>query len=171
MKALTIHNPFAHLLITPQDELPAGAIHKRCENRTWPAPFRGRFAIHAGVSLDWFDYDTWPNVPESGKLRKDHFPDMAFGAIVAVAEIVESVYLSAIKSQSPRSYTGKYDWLLDHVHATGPYCFIVENVIRLADPIPCAGQQKFWTVPSGVEAAIMEQIGDLASDAVRYVCG
>lgn len=168
MKALTIHNPFAHLLITPQDELPAGAIHKRCENRTWPAPFRGRFAIHAGVSLDWFDYDTWPNVPESGKLRKDHFPDMAFGAIVGIADITDCVWMENVRSGKAPD---KFDWMLDHVHAEGPYCFIVEHVIRLADPIPCAGQQKFWTVPSGVEAAIMEQIGDPASDAVRYVCG
>lgn len=168
MKALTIHNPFAHLLITPQDELPAGAIHKRCENRTWPAPFRGRFAIHAGVSLDWFDYDTWPNVPESGKLRKEDFPEMAFGAIVAVAEIVDCVYLENILI---RHCPQHLEWLTRHHHATGPWCFIVDNVIRLAEPIPCHGQQKFWTMPFGVEAAIREQLGDPSIEAVRYVCG
>lgn len=166
MKALTIHNPYSHLLITPQDELPVGAIHKRCENRTWPAPFRGRFAIHAGVSMEWFANGDWPDVPDC-KLKPEHFPDMAFGAIVGIAYIVDCVWLPGVKSgHAPE----RYDWMLDHVHATGPYCFIVDNVIRLAEPIPCHGQQKFWTVPFGVEAAIMEQLGDPATEAVRYVC-
>lgn len=169
MKALTIHNPYAHLLITPQDELPDGAIHKRCENRTWPAPFRGRFAIHAGVSLKWFCHGDWPEVP-FGNLKQEDFPDMAFGAIVAVAEIVDCVWFMEAKFGRLPPHL---QWLSTHHHATGPYCFIIENVIRLPEPIPCHGQQKFWTIPDSVLDRVMEQVdeADRIAPAVKYVCG
>jgi len=41
MYALTIHQPYAHLIVTPQDELPEGAVQKRVENRSWVTKHRG----------------------------------------------------------------------------------------------------------------------------------
>jgi hypothetical protein len=44
MKALTICQPFAHLIATGQ---------KIVENRVWSTSYRGMVATHAGKSRDW----------------------------------------------------------------------------------------------------------------------
>ncbi len=43
MKALSIRQPYADLLLGPKD----------VENRTWPTSFRGRCYIHASKTVDW----------------------------------------------------------------------------------------------------------------------
>jgi hypothetical protein len=44
MKALTICQPYAHLIVRGE---------KRVENRTWPTRYTGPLAIHAGKSRQW----------------------------------------------------------------------------------------------------------------------
>ena len=69
MKALTICQPYAHLIVIGG---------KTTEFRTWPTTYRGPLAIHAGKSTSWLDDDD----------RKS-FPSMAFGAVVGIAELIE----------------------------------------------------------------------------------
>jgi hypothetical protein len=161
MKAMTIQNPYSHLIITPQEQLPDGAIRKRVENRSWipqSVMMRVPFAIHAGVSMDWFRFGDWPlELPRKAKLSD--VPQMAFGAVVGVAEIVQCFHVNQIRTgQVP----AEYQWLCDHKHVSGPYCFVLDNVVALEHPVKCVGQQKFFTLPSSVEARVMEQIGVLA---------
>lgn len=161
MKALTIQQPYAKLIITPQDKLPDGAIHKRVENRSWipqSVMMRVQFAIHAGVSMDWFKFGDWP-IGLLRKAKRADVPEMAFGAVVGVAEIVQCFHVNQIRTgQVP----AEYQWLGEHKHVSGPYCFVLENVVALEQPVPCVGKQKFFTLPSSVEARVMDQLGALA---------
>lgn len=158
MKALTVQNPYPHLMITPQDQLPDGAIHKRVENRSWipqSVLMRVLFAIHAGVSMDWFRFGDWP-IELPRRAKHNDVPQMAFGAVVGVAEIVQCFHVNQIRTgQVP----AEYQWLCEHKHVSGPYCFVLDNVVALPEPVPCVGKQKFFTLPSTVEARVLEQIG------------
>lgn len=161
MKALTIQNPYSHLIITPQNQLPEGAIHKRVENRSWIPQsilMRVPFAIHAGVSMGWFKFGDWP-IELPRKAKRSDVPQMAFGAVVGVAEIVQCFHVNKIRTgQVP----AEYQWLCDHKHVSGQYCFVLDNVIALRDPVPCVGKQKFFTLPSTVETRVLDQLGTLA---------
>ena len=158
MKALTIQNPYAHLIITPQDQLPDGAIHKRVENRSWipqSVLMRVPIAIHAGMSLDWFKFGDWPRAFPK-KPKQCDVPEMAFGAVVGVATIAQCFHVNQIRTgQVPT----EYQWLRTHKHVSGPYCFVLEDVVALDEPVPCVGQQKFFRLSSSVEARVMDQIG------------
>jgi len=126
MKALTICQPYASLIAIGE---------KRCENRMWPTNIRGRIAIHAGKSREWlrsYPYKT---------------PDqMPFGAVVATAELIDCVELSKVTPES------RFGWLLGHMHAEGPFCFVLEHVQMLAEPIPFRGAQGFFFIPDHLMA-------------------
>ena len=124
MRALTICQPYAHLIVIGE---------KRVENRTWATRYRGPLAIHAGKSLEWMGGEK----PTA---------DMAFGAVVGVADLVACIeldtYLPMLRDGS------EYAWLATHKHANGPFCFVLNNVRRFAVPVPWKGAQGFWDVPS-----------------------
>ena len=123
MKALTICQPYAHLIMIGE---------KRVENRTWPTRYRGPLAIHAGKGLAWM-----------GSVERT--PDMAFGAIVGVADLVDCIeldtYLPMLNANS------RYQWLATHKHAIGPFCFVLENVQRFDVPVDWKGSQGLWDIP------------------------
>ena len=146
MRALTIQQPYAHLIMTPQEELPEGVFHKRVENRTWDTKVRGTVAIHAGASMNMFNNGDYPY--RGGKKPKaSDYPEMAFGAILGMVEIVEVFHLKQIRDVD---LPDDYEWLIDHEHTHGPYCFVLKNPQRLRNPIACCGMLGFWTVPEDV---------------------
>lgn len=159
MRALTVHNPYAHLIVTPQEELPDGAFNKRVENRKWKTNVRGELAIHAGVSMDWFHQCDYP-IPDEYKwttkvMKPSDFPMMAFGAIVGVCDLVGCFSVEEAARCDPDDL---YGWVYEHIHSVGPYCFVLDNVRRLQTPVPCTGKQGFWTVNSDVECLIRKQL-------------
>lgn len=113
MKALTVCQPYAELI--------ARGL-KPIENRTWYTPYRGPLAIHAGKSREWMD---------DGDLEA--YPDMAFGAVVAIVELVKCVRLDDL----PVS-------LRHHQHANGPWCWVLEHVRRVVPPVEARGAQGLW---------------------------
>lgn len=124
MKALTIAQPYAELIARGS---------KRVENRTWPTGYRGPLYIHAGKSRDWLaDVD--------GIDIKYQIPvaDMAFGAVVAIATLADCIHFDRIQMDH---IARKYPWLKDHEHTNGPWCWVLEDVKRLAEPVPARGQQ------------------------------
>lgn len=149
MKALTIKQPFAHLIITPQAELNAGEItfppiQKRVENRTKAWKIRGTILVHAGISTDYIN-----------PCKRSDFPEWAWGAIVGTVEIVDCVPFQTIAGRGARGSVSqavhdKYPWLWRHAHAEGPYCLILENPVRLAEPVPCRGSQGWWRPPADI---------------------
>ena len=134
MKALTIVQPFAHLIA-------AGA--KRVENRSWPTSHRGPLAIHAGKARTY-------NGESVADLARDDDIDpakLAFGAVVAVVDLVDCVELISggiDRDRTPAWAMQKYPWLDGHVHREGPVCWVLANLRRLADPIQVKGAQGLW---------------------------
>lgn len=122
MKALTICQPYAHLIAHGE---------KRVENREWSTRHRGPLLIHAGKSLKWL----------RGELPTQ---EMVFGALVAVATLADCLHIDDIND-------GKHDqqwpWLRDHVHTEGTWCWVLKDVRRLGNPILWTGAQGLWNVP------------------------
>ncbi len=136
MKALTICQPYAHLICLPQ----ADPRHKRVENRTWATRYRGPIAIHAGKSLKWLDL----SADRSIDLEYDILvSDMAFGAVVATANLVDCLSVEAI---AEARYPYKYAWLETHNHIKGPWCWVLADV-KAIEPIPYTGAQGLWYFP------------------------
>lgn len=148
IKALTVCQPYAHLIVTPYAELPIGAVRKRVENRRWWTRYKGPLLIHAGKSRKWLrPADT------------SDFPEMAFGAIVGIADLVDCVPVVSGFGGKPAVYGARnrerYPWLAEHFHTEGPYCWILENAVRFAKPIPYLGALNLFDVPTDlVKAAI-----------------
>lgn len=147
MRAITIQQPYAHLIVTPQEELPEGAIMKRVENRVWSTEIRGTIAIHAGISRVWFKYGDWPGYIHVKGTRFRPPEEMVFGAIVGTVDLVEVFHINEICGVD---LPDEWAWLIDHDHTNGPYCFVLDNVKRFEKPIPCKGQLGFWNVPEDV---------------------
>lgn len=131
MKAATICQPYAHLIVLGE---------KPIENRTWSTAYRGPLAIHAGKSRSWL-----------GDGDGKRYPSMAFGAIVAVADLVACLH---VWSKEP--WPERYAPLRDHEHTNGPWCFVLENVRRLETPIPCNGSLGLWIVPEDIASRLRE---------------
>lgn len=93
MKALSIKQPWAWLIVTGQKDI---------ENRTWPTKFRGRFLIHASKSIDKSALkiiEKWHGV---------HLPEtFQTGAIIGDAELVDCV-----PSHGSRWFIGPYGFVL-----------------------------------------------------------
>lgn len=113
MKALTVCQPYADMIAKGE---------KIIENRTWPTSYRGQLAIHAGKSRSWLMEDD-----ESER------PNMAFGAIVATAELVDCRDVECL----PAELSSRSD-------AEGPWCWILQNIRRLDEPVPVRGAQGLW---------------------------
>ena len=130
MKALTICQPYAELIACGE---------KPIENRSWPTQYRGSLLIHAGKSREWMDEGD-----------EDAYPGMAFGAFVAVAQLVACLELDIGVFEWPAPYRT----LRCHEHANGPWCWILSGVGRLLVPVPWRGAQGLWDVPADALAAI-----------------
>lgn len=111
--ALTICQPYAELIARGE---------KPIENRTWPTPYRGWLAIHAGKSHEWLDEGTL-----------EAYPHMLFGAFVAVARMIDCLRVGELPPA-----------LRDNEHANGPWCFVFSEVRPLPQPIPAPGAQGLW---------------------------
>lgn len=146
MRALTIQQPYPHLIVTPQSELPPGAFQKRVENRVWECKIRETIAIHAGLSMRWFAFDDYPC--SDGKLKQEMFPEMSFGAFVGLATISACFHEEDFLDDK---LPADMQWLKTHAHVSGPYCFVFSEVWRLKTPIPCTGKLGLWTVPDEIE--------------------
>jgi activating signal cointegrator 1 len=125
MKALTICQPYAHLIATGE---------KRVENRTWQTFYRGMLYIHAGKSLEW--------------LTSDPPADMPFGAIVAVATLADCVHIDKVGRGMAAQ---RWPWLAEHEHTNGPWCWVLANVHRVK-PLPWKGAQGLWECPAVTES-------------------
>ncbi len=109
---------------------------KVIENRTWPTPYRGPLVIHAGKSRDWLDGDD-----------DRQYPGMVFGAVVATANLADCVLVGKLTSP-----------LREHVHANGPWCWVLED-IRRVEPVRAGGAQGLWEFPDETVFAFVPATG------------
>ena len=130
MKALTIYQPFAKLILIGE---------KRVENRTWGTRHRGDLLIHAGKSKAFLGEAILP----------DGAP-LEFGAIIAKCFLSDCADISIIRAGR---YDAKYPWLRDHQHAIGPFCWILKYIEPI-EPIPCNGKQGLWEYKGKIGAPL-----------------
>lgn len=145
MKALTICQPYAHLCIhgDAQGEL------KRVENRSWHTAHRGPLYIHAGKSREWLSEDEGYEL--SGSNYGIRVADMVFGAIIGQAQVIDCVHIGCVdgdfcthgRNRCP--VRTQHPWLADHVHAEGPYCWVLADAKPLG-PWPWKGAQGLWSI-------------------------
>lgn len=107
---------------------------KRVENRTWPTRHRGPIYIHAGKSRAWL-----------GVGDEDKYQNMPFGAVVAIATLVDCVTIGRIEMGD---FDKIYPWLRKHEHAFGPWCWILDSVTPIG-PWPWRGAQGLFDIDSG----------------------
>lgn len=134
---MTICQPYAELIVRGE---------KRVENRKWMTKHRGTLLIHAGKSTSWIVLNKTKDRELVGGITVSV---LDFGAIVGVADLVDCVHLS-----DPRIRSAELSWILTHKHATGPWCWVIDNVRRIK-PIPYRGKQGLFDIPdSVVESAL-----------------
>jgi len=142
LPALTVCQPYAELIATGE---------KPVENRAWAPAYRGQLLIHAGKSLAWLD----------DPRDKDQF---VLGAVVAVATLVACLPKGGW-STSERARWGRWEPLYDHPHAHGTWCWVLEDVRRVIEPIPCRGAQGLWYPGEEVTRRACEAVGLPAGEA------
>lgn len=135
MKALTILQPFAELIVADANTLPPHQSPKRIENRNWPTDFRGDFVIHAGKSTNLLFGTNWPTSEYA----------VTLGAAVGIATLADCIAIERIKARDP-VIEQRFPWLFDHPHAIGRYCFVLEHVRRFVTPIAIVGKLGWWEV-------------------------
>lgn len=154
MKALSLTQPWATLVAI-------GA--KRVETRSWPTNYRGPLAIHAAKTFPRWARDLCDELPFADALW-DFLPDgtaasLPRGAIVAVARLAGCVRFTQSRSyQLPDGVSLKLE-VGDSEYAFGDitpgrYGFILSDVLRLVEPIPCRGALGLWTPPADVLARL-----------------
>ena len=148
MKALTIRRYWAWAI---------AAGHKRIENRGWATPHRGPLAIHAGRPQPADEADREQLIA----LGLDPPDDPTASAVVAIVELTACVrFTPGARGLWPDDLDGDR-------FATGPVCWVLDRVRRLADPLPCGGHQGVWDVelpevPQALACQAWNYLGDPA---------
>jgi len=140
IKALTISQPWASLIASGE---------KWVENRHWQTGYRGPLAIHAGKGTQY--------------LTRRELREYPSGCIVAIATMRTCVLLEFANEKHaagdvPHSMirdglgSADLECLLQHEYSEGPYCWILGDIRRLEEPIPCRGAQGLWDwrIPDGL---------------------
>ena len=159
LTALTVMQPWAWAIAQG---------FKAVENRKWSTKYRGPLAIHAGISQRWiedgrqflFDQSCAFDRPE-WKMPEEESLD--FGAIVAVVDVVDCITLAKLERESRglERIVPSIPAQQLRAFAGGPCCWILDNVRKLPEPIPCKGAQQLWFVPDDVAAAVHHAIAAL----------
>ena len=129
MKAISIHQPWASLILFGE---------KRFETRSWHPQCRGRILIHASKTFNHVEQDLCHKEPFKSVLKVhgiEFVNQLPTGAIVAVATLTNCHLVDELTEKlSPfeRDFgdfrSGRYAWLL-------------QDVKPLVNPIPYRGRQ------------------------------
>jgi hypothetical protein len=130
MRALTICQPYAELIMRRE---------KLVENRNWGTHYRGALLIHAGKSRAWLS--SFSPLPDR----------MDYGTIIGVVQVRGCIAFHPGKRLDPVVLEA-WPWLDGHVHCEGPFCWILEDAYRFAQPVAFRGMQGIFDVPAGLVA-------------------
>ena len=130
---LTILQPWAHLIVTPDELLPEILRpQKRAENRTWSTTWRGKMVIHAGKGKQLVS----DSVAEA-------LPDMVFGAAIGICNLT-----ACIDRVQTVTLPDHLAWLFEHRWAEcDKVNWVLEDIKRFDFPVPLRGQQGLFFVP------------------------
>jgi hypothetical protein len=148
MQALTIHEPWASLLVKGK---------KQFETRSWQRNYRGRLAIHVGKEplSPLEDYiDILFALKGTFSFDETYF-NSTFGKIIAIATLkdIHLMTKELINKQSHLERVSGY-W------APGLYAWELTNIKPLPQPIAARGMPGLWTVPDDIYVQIQQQLGN-----------
>ena len=120
MKALTLQQPFAELIVSGQ---------KTIELRKWNTHFRGEFLIHASKTVD------------EDAMKHFGFSDLPIGCVVGKAVLVDVKHYANQEEflQDRDKHLASEEW--------DTYGFVMESAERVP-LIVCKGQLGFWNFDS-----------------------
>lgn len=114
MRAVSVRQPWASLLVDGR---------KSIETRTWDTSYRGKLAIHAGVTPDL--NGPWAYFPSDVILPR--------GAVLGTVELVDC-----------RPMTPQDEHCACCGYKPGLYAWVISNPIAFADPIQMRGRLGLW---------------------------
>jgi hypothetical protein len=138
IKAISLWQPWASLMA-------AGV--KRHETRHWDTKHRGPIAIHAAKTLDLAGCPDRLCIDAFGVSWPAQLP---LGAVVAIGQLV-----ACRRAETVADHLTKADLAAGNF-ARGRFAWRIENIRRLAAPVPCIGRQGLfnWTPPEDFEARL-----------------
>ena len=122
---------------------------KRNETRGFATKHRGELAIQAAKRWGPEQRAFAAEMRARGILPWDSLP---FGAIVAVVDVVD------VWPTGPNAHLVCDEELAWGDYSPGRYAWATNNLRRLREPVPCAGQQGMWTLDPDIEAAVRERM-------------
>lgn len=147
MKAITVKQPYASLIVEP-DEMNPGFGIKPIENRTWKCPQKyigKRVLIHAGMDKKLMNIppNTFLNDEQLGIILNKNvkFNDKdwnLYGCIIGSVEIVDCII------NHPSIWAEKTDEHTVGWSSRPIYNWVLANPIKFDKPIPCKGKLSFW---------------------------
>ena len=138
MKALTIKQPWAWAITDST---------KRVENRTWKPPYGTvgqRIAIHTSATISQADMILCRQI---SPVPLPDTSDLLAGYIVATTILRAYIVVDGSggvieQTRYAENYNPHADpWFF------GPVGWLLEDVIKLPNPIPCRGKLKLWDAP------------------------
>lgn len=147
MKALTIHQPWASLLVWGK---------KKYETRDWKWKYRGLIAIHAGKEplspLESY-YDILCALKEDTANFNEPYFDSTFGKIIAIATL-KDIHLMTRQLINKQSHLER----LCGYWEPGRYAWEFTDIKSLSEPIPVRGMPGLWDVPHEIQQQISQQL-------------
>lgn len=148
MKSLTIHQPWASLLVWKK---------KQFETRDWQRMYRGLIAIHAGKEPlspleDYYDI-LWELRNDSIDFNEAYF-NSTFGKIIAIATL-KNIHLMTrelIDKQSHLEQVCGY-W------EPGRFAWEFTDIKPLPKPISVRGLPGLWDISDEIQQQISQQLG------------
>jgi hypothetical protein len=151
--AVTLHEPWATLMMVANPE-----DRKKIETRDWEPvvgerPYRGPLVIHAGKKLDRHAcYDEpFDSVLARHFGTRDYVSRFKLGHILGTVELLHvattDLLLHSVGDTEAAFgdyYPGRFGWITDYA-------------IPLPNPIPARGMQKLWRITPEQHAEIMRQ--------------
>lgn len=140
MRAISLWQPWATAIALG---------HKAVETRGWTTRVRGEIAIHAAKRWTPEQRNFAAVERACGRLNVSRLP---FGAVVALAEIVE-----VRETEEAKLLVGPMERIWGD-YGSGRFAWFLADVRPLAEPVGCKGGQGFFFLPPDVEAAVRAQV-------------
>ncbi|MEM6484185.1 MAG: ASCH domain-containing protein [Pseudomonadota bacterium] len=142
MKALTIHQPWASLILLGI---------KRYENRTWRTNYRGPLAIHAGSSrASWDIAEADPAIAadlEQHGLNRQTAPH---GVILGAVWLADCIGINLIPADAQSD-----------PYASGPWCWVLASPTMLQKSLDCSGKLGLWTPQASSRSQMAKSVSCL----------
>lgn len=122
MKVLTIKQPWASLIVDG---------YKKYEFRSWKTKYRGKFLIHAGMSLE----------KDMVQRFESYNCEYELGAIIGEAELVDCILVDEKFNKELRDIDPIVYGRSNHVET---YAWKLQNIKKYDNPIPAKGKLSLW---------------------------